>query len=65
MVDILVRFKSSTRPRDQQVYKCMIHNLFDEYKFFSRYPDKELVITSNLFGALIQHQIVNQMVNHS
>jgi len=37
----------------------MIHNLFDEYRFFQRYPDKELLITGILFGALIQHQLVS------
>jgi CCR4-NOT transcription complex subunit 1 len=36
----------------------MIHNLFDEYRFFQKYPDKELRITGILFGALIQHQLV-------
>jgi CCR4-NOT transcription complex subunit 1 len=28
----------------------MIHNLFDEYRFFPKYPDKELKITAVLFG---------------
>ena len=36
----------------------MIHNLFDEYRFFPKYPDKELQITGVLFGSLIQHQLV-------
>jgi CCR4-NOT transcription complex subunit 1 len=36
----------------------MIHNLFDEYHFFPKYPDKELGITSILFGSLIQNQLV-------
>lgn len=39
----------------------MIHNLFDEYQFFPRYPDKELAITSVLFGSLIQNQIISSM----
>jgi CCR4-NOT transcription complex subunit 1 len=37
----------------------MIHNLFDEYRFFPKYPDKELQITGILFGSLIQHQLVS------
>lgn len=37
----------------------MLHNLFDEYKFFPKYPDKELQITGILFGSLIQHQLVS------
>ena len=37
---------------------CMIHNLFDEYRFFAKYPDKELSITAVLFGGLIQRGLV-------
>lgn len=36
----------------------MIHNLFDEYKFFPQYPDKELQITGILFGSLIQNDLI-------
>jgi CCR4-NOT transcription complex subunit 1 len=61
IVEILSRFKNSTFPREQQVFKCMIHNLFDEYQFFPRYPDKELAITSVLFGSLIQNQIISSI----
>lgn len=39
----------------------MIHNLFDEYRFFSRYPDRELLITATLFGALIKHGLVSSI----
>ncbi|KAI8922013.1 CCR4-Not complex component, Not1-domain-containing protein [Powellomyces hirtus] len=58
VMDLLQRFKTSANPREQDTYKCMVHNLFDEYKFFPRYPEKELAITSVLFGAMIQNQIV-------
>ena len=36
----------------------MIHNLFDEYRFFAKYPDKELAITAALFGGLVQRDLV-------
>jgi CCR4-NOT transcription complex subunit 1 len=58
-VALLLRFKSSAVQREQEVFACMVHNLFDEYRFFGRYPDKELMITGVLFGALIQHQLVS------
>ena len=35
-----------------------INNLFDEYQFFHKYPDKELKISGLLFGNIIQHQLV-------
>ena len=59
IVSILTRFKNSKEKREQDVFACMIHNLFDEYRFFPKYPDKELSITGVLFGSLIQHQLVS------
>ncbi|KAG0365781.1 CCR4-Not complex component, Not1-domain-containing protein [Gamsiella multidivaricata] len=59
IVDLLQQFKNSSDPREQDIYACMIHDLFDEYRFFSTYREKELSITSDLFGALIQHQLVS------
>ncbi|KAF9207336.1 hypothetical protein BGZ49_000688 [Haplosporangium sp. Z 27] len=59
IVESLQKFKNSSDPREQDIYACMIHNLFDEYRFFSTYREKELSITSDLFGALIQHQLVS------
>lgn len=36
VVTMLAAFKNSEVPREQTVFKCMIHNLFDEYRFFPR-----------------------------
>ena len=58
-VALLSRCKTSSNAREQDVFNCMIHNLFDEYRFFHKYPDKELEITGVLFGSLIQHQLVS------
>ena len=59
-INILKKFKSSKNPDELEIFGCMIHNLFDEYKFFQKYPDRELKITGILFGSLIQHQLVSQ-----
>jgi CCR4-NOT transcription complex subunit 1 len=58
VVLLLKQFKSSADKKDQEVFRCMVHNLFDEYRFFHKYPEKELQITGKFFGALIQHQLV-------
>ena len=58
---MLKRFKSSESQREQEIFACMIHNLFDEYQFFHKYPEKELRITGILFGALVQHQLVSSI----
>eukprot|EP01116_Phalansterium_solitarium_P014539 TRINITY_DN3224_c0_g1_i5.p1 TRINITY_DN3224_c0_g1~~TRINITY_DN3224_c0_g1_i5.p1 ORF type:complete len:1462 (-),score=389.12 TRINITY_DN3224_c0_g1_i5:3053-7438(-) len=61
VIGMLKRFKSSKEQFEQDVFACMIHNLFDEYRFFPKYPDKELHITGLLFGSLIQHQLVSYL----
>jgi CCR4-NOT transcription complex subunit 1 len=58
LVQVLMEFRVSRNPREQKTYACMIHNVFDEYRFFPQYPDKELLITGALFGALIQHRLL-------
>eukprot|EP00983_Pelagomonas_calceolata_P026382 828035-Pelagomonas_calceolata.AAC.6 len=40
VVQLLQSFKASNNAHEQEVFACMIHNLFDEYRFFPRYPDK-------------------------
>lgn len=55
---MLKRFQNSPDTREQEIFACMIHNLFDEHRFFHKYPEKELRITGVLFGTLIQHQLV-------
>jgi CCR4-NOT transcription complex subunit 1 len=58
VVAMLKGFQSSRDERERQIFYCMIHNLFDEYRFFPRYPEMELRITGVLFGKLIEHQVL-------
>lgn len=58
VVAMLKRFQSSRDERERQIFYCMIHNLFDEYRFFPRYPEMELRITGVLFGKLIEYQVL-------
>ena len=57
-VSMLTTFRSSQNARERDVFGCMVHNLFDEYRFFPKYPEKELRVTAVLFGRLIDHQLV-------
>ena len=61
IVEMLKRFKTSGNSKENEIFACMVHNLFDEYRFFSKYPEKELRITGILFGALIQEQLVSSI----
>ena len=60
-IEILTQFQNSHDKRDQDTFACMIRSLFDEYKFFPKYPEKELKITAVLFGQLIQNQLLNYL----
>ncbi|KAG8092529.1 hypothetical protein GUJ93_ZPchr0012g21276 [Zizania palustris] len=58
MVQMLARFKESTNKREQTIFNCMVSNLFEEYKFFPKYPDTQLKLAAVLMGSLIKHQLV-------
>lgn len=60
LVQQLKAFKSGTA-HQQVVFACMVHNLFDEYRFFPNYPDLELDTTAALFGALLHHQLLTNI----
>lgn len=38
---------------------CVVKNLFDEYKFFQEYPDRELKTTAEVYGGLIREGIIS------
>eukprot|EP00004_Rigifila_ramosa_P003722 TRINITY_DN1396_c0_g1_i5.p1 TRINITY_DN1396_c0_g1~~TRINITY_DN1396_c0_g1_i5.p1 ORF type:complete len:1958 (-),score=482.55 TRINITY_DN1396_c0_g1_i5:140-5680(-) len=58
IISQLHMYRGSQIPREQEVFACVIHNLFDEYRFFPKYPEKELKTTGVLFGQLIHHRLV-------
>ena len=53
VLELLKNFQDSVRQREKDVFNCMIKNLFEEYKYFPQYPEKELHITAQLFGGII------------
>ncbi|KAM7274567.1 hypothetical protein ACFE04_016433 [Oxalis oulophora] len=61
MVPMLARFKESQSKREQLIFDCMIANLFEEYQFFHKYPEKQLKIAAILFGSVIKHQLVTHL----
>ncbi|XP_055890770.1 CCR4-NOT transcription complex subunit 1-like isoform X2 [Biomphalaria glabrata] len=55
---MLKNFKDSMDKTNRDVFACMLRNLFEEYRFFPQYPDRELKITAQLFGGIIEQNIV-------
>ena len=60
-ISLLTRLKTSSEPKEQNVFRCMMSNLFDEYRFFHKYPDRELLVTGEIFGLLISHHLVSNI----
>ncbi len=61
VLDLLRTFQESSNRRERDVFNCMIKNLFEEYKYFPQYPEKELYITAQLFGGIIERGLVNMI----
>lgn len=59
LVNMLRGYKNSTMAREQEVFACMVHNMFDEFRFFFKYPEKELQTTALLFGQLVKNSLVS------
>ena len=58
----MIKFKNSSEAEEKDIFACMIQNLFDELKFFHRYPEKELLTTAELFGQIINHSIIDSVI---
>ncbi|KAL0703038.1 hypothetical protein Bca4012_069463 [Brassica carinata] len=61
MVQMLSRYKDSSVQREKSIFDCMIANLFEEYRFFPKYPERQLKIASILFGSVIKHQLISSL----
>ncbi|KAJ3255219.1 hypothetical protein HDU77_003760 [Chytriomyces hyalinus] len=59
IIELLRRFRDSTNPREQELFAAFSKVHLDEYKFFPQYNDRQLQITSTLFGSLIQDVYVD------
>lgn len=61
---MLKAYHDSPDQREQEVFACMVHNLFEKYRFFGRYSQTELSITAILMGQLIHHKLVRRIDEH-
>ncbi|CAN8296001.1 unnamed protein product [Cochlearia groenlandica] len=61
MVQMLSQYKNSLIQREKSIFDCMIANLFEEYRFFPKYPERQLKIASVLFGSVIKHKLISSI----
>ncbi|KAE8198560.1 hypothetical protein CF336_g141 [Tilletia laevis] len=62
IVEMLQQLRASEDTKDHQLFACMVHTLFDEYRYFEMYyPQRELAMTAVVFGSLIQYQLIDSI----
>jgi len=59
VIALLIKFKKSKFQDERELFECMINNLLEEWQYFPKYPDRELVITGELVGCIIQHDLIS------
>ena len=50
---MLQQLQVSPQQADRDVAACLIYAFFEEYSFFKKYPDAELIVTAKFLGMLI------------
>ncbi|XP_047314979.1 CCR4-NOT transcription complex subunit 1-like isoform X3 [Impatiens glandulifera] len=58
MIQMMIQFNESHDEREKSIFGCIIRNLFEEYKFFPKYPETQLKIAAAFYGSLIKHQLL-------
>lgn len=53
------KFRTSDIKKEQEIYACMLHSLFDEYRFLHKYPMMYLEKIAKLYGAIIKNRIID------
>ena len=48
--------------KEQEIYACVLHGLFDEYRFLHKYPHVYLTKIAKLFGAIIKNRLLNNVL---
>lgn len=62
LIETMQNFKESQDVKEQEVYACMLHGLFDEYRFLHRYPQQYLTKIAKLFGAIIKNKLLDRVL---
>jgi CCR4-NOT transcription complex subunit 1 len=59
LIDTMQRYRTSEVKFEQEVYACMLHSLFDEYRFLHKYPNQYLEKIAKVFGAILKNRIMD------
>ena len=62
MAQQMKNFKENSNKKEQEVFACMLHSMLDEYRFFNKYPEKELNLMGGLFGKIVDIKIIDGVI---
>ena len=60
-IEIMKNYRNSKEKKQNEIYSCILHNLLDEMKYIHQFPDKELKIFCELFGAIIGQKVIQSI----
>lgn len=52
-------FKQMLALSFQDILACVVKNLFEEYRFFHEYPERELRTTAEVYGSIIREGVIS------
>lgn len=58
----MIGYKNSANKRETDLFLCMMSNLLDEARFFSNYKHKILCIMGQIYGTVIQNNLIEGQV---
>lgn len=58
----MISYKNSNTKRETDLFLCMMSNLLDEARFFSNYKHKILAIMGQIYGTVIQNNLIEGQV---
>lgn len=48
----------------QDILACVVKNLFEEYRFFHEYPERELRTTAEVYGSIIREGVISYVLSY-
>ena len=57
-IEKCIKLHTNVSARDEQVFQCIVHVLFEETRSLSEYPFRELSLAAQLMGGLVAHNLL-------
>ena len=58
VIEKLINYSNSQNQKENEIYTSLMRCIFDEYKYYHQYPEKEIKKAGELFGKIINKNII-------